>query len=126
MTTSVTVLEALTINQTAAFAALLFFALAGRRRDLLQAPRNTHLFFVTAGIFGAIALVSLFEALKGGPVTVVDPLVGTQPLFTTALAYFLLGDLERITLGLIGGTLLIVAGASMIMMSDVTTALVIP
>ena len=126
MTTSVTILEALTINQTAAFAALLFYALAGRRRDLLRAPRNTHLFFITAGIFGAIALLSLFEALKGGPVTVVDPLVGTQPLFTTALAYFLLGDLERITVGLIGGTLLVVAGASMIMMSDVTTALITP
>lgn len=126
ITTSITVLEALTINQTAAFVVLLSFTLTGKRRNLLQAPRITYLFFITAGIFGAIALMSLFAALENGPVTVVDPLVGTQPLFTTALAYFLLGDLERITWKLIGGVLLVVIGASMIMLSDVTLALSTP
>ena len=58
--------------------------------------------------------------------SVVDPLVGTQPLFTTAIAYFLLNDLERITWGLIGGVLLVVIGASMIMLSDITLALATP
>ena len=126
MTTSITVLEALTINQTAAFMVLLISTLTGKRHSVLQAPRITYLFFITAGIFGAIALISLFAALENGPVTVVDPLVGTQPLFTTALAYFLLGDLERITWKLIGGVLLVVIGASMIMLSDITLALSTP
>ena len=127
MTTSITVLEALTINQTAAFIVLLSSILTGgRRHNLLQATRVSYLFFITAGIFGAVALISLFAALENGPVSVVDPLVGTQPLFTTAIAYFLLNDLERITWGLIGGVLLVVIGASMIMLSDITLALATP
>jgi drug/metabolite transporter, DME family len=122
-TTSITVIEALTINQAAAFAALLAYALAAGGRDVLRAPRATYFFFLLAGIFGAAALLTLFEALNGGPVTIVDPLVGTQPLFTTLLAYFLLGDLERITLSLVVGTILVVIGATMIMVSDVTVVL---
>ncbi|MEE8162317.1 MAG: EamA family transporter, partial [Acidobacteriota bacterium] len=72
------------------------------------------LFFMGSGVLGAIGHFCLFQALDRGPVAIVDPLVATQPLFATVLAYFLLGHLERITLQLAFGTMLIILGASII------------
>jgi drug/metabolite transporter, DME family len=113
--TPLTVEEALVIDQTAGFIGLAAYALARKRRDVLSAPPRTYLFYASAGVLTTIAHLSLFKALDHGPVAIVDPLVATQPLFTTFLAYFLLGDLERITLKLIIGTIVIIVGAAIIM-----------
>ncbi len=102
-TTPLPVLEALVINQTAAFSALAGYGLIWRRSQVLSAPRRSYLFFSISGVLGAIALFNMFEALDRGPVAIVDPLVGTQSLFTILVAYFVLHDLERITLRLIVG-----------------------
>ena len=112
--TDIPVLEALVIDQTAGFIMLGVYALARKRREVLLAPPKTYLFYAIAGILGAIGYLSLFAALDRGPVTIVDPLVATTPLFTTFWAYFLLNDLERITFGLVFGTILIVAGAGIV------------
>lgn len=117
-TTSTTPLEGLTIDQTAAFVGLLIYAYAKKNINVFSAPPKTYLFFTGAGILGAIGHFCLFEALDRGPVSIVDPLVATQPLFATFLAYFLLGDLERVTPKLVIGTLLIVLGASIVMLYD--------
>ena len=118
-TTPLPVLEALVINQTAAFSALAGYGLIWRRSQVLSAPRRSYLFFSISGVLGAIALFTIFEALDRGPVTIVDPLVGTQSLFTILVAYFVLRDLERITLRLIIGATLVVLGASIIISFDV-------
>ena len=112
--TDIPVLEALVIDQTAGFIMLGVYALARKRREVLLAPPKTYLFYAIAGILGTIGYLSLFAALDRGPVTIVDPLVATTPLFTTFWAYFLLNDLERITFGLVFGTILIVAGAGIV------------
>ena len=70
-----------------------------------------------------MALITIFEALDRGPVAIVDPLVGTQSLFTVVVAYFVLRDLERINFRLILGTVLIVLGASIVMSFDINTIL---
>lgn len=117
-TTPLPVLEALVINQTAAFSALAGYGLIWRRSQVLSAPRRSYLFFSISGVLGAIALFNMFEALDRGPVAIVDPLVGTQSLFTILVAYFVLHDLERITLRLIVGATLVVLGASIIIAFD--------
>jgi uncharacterized membrane protein len=117
-TTPLPVLEALVINQTAAFSALAGYGLIWRRSQVLSAPRRSYLFFSISGVLGAIALFSMFEALDRGPIAIVDPLVGTQSLFTILVAYFVLHDLERITLRLIVGAVLVVLGASIIIAFD--------
>ncbi len=122
-TTPLPVLEALVINQTAAFLALAGYGLIWRRSQVLSAPRRSYLFFSISGVLGAIALFTIFEALDRGPVAIVDPLVGTQSLFTILVAYFVLHDLERITFRLIVGATLVVLGASIVISFDVNTVL---
>jgi drug/metabolite transporter (DMT)-like permease len=113
-TTATAPLEGLTIDQTAAFIGLLIYAYSRRTRNMFSAPPRAYLFFMGSGVLGAIGHFCLFQALDRGPVAIVDPLVATQPLFATFLAYFLLGHLERITLQLAFGTMLIILGASII------------
>jgi drug/metabolite transporter (DMT)-like permease len=59
----------------------------------------------------------MFEAFARGPVAIVDPLVGVAPLFTTVFAAAFLRDLERVTVGIVVGALLIVLGGGLIVIS---------
>ena len=114
-TTDVTVLQAVTLNELAALGAMLaFVVVTGRREEVLRSPRATYRYFAGSGLLTAVALLSLFEAFDRGPVAVVDPLAGTAPLFTAVFAAVLLGDLERVTKGLVVGAALIVVGAALI------------
>lgn len=122
-TTPLPVVEALVINQVVAFLTLAGYGLFWKRPQLLSAPSRSYVLFSVSGILGAMALISIFEALDRGPVAIVDPLVGTQSLFTVVVAYFVLRDLERINFRLILGTVLIVLGASIVMSFDINTIL---
>lgn len=114
-TTDVSVLQAVTLNETAALVALVAFVLAsGRREAVLGAPRVTYRYFAGAGLLTAVALLALFEGFDRGPVAIVDSLAGTAPLFTALFAAVLLGDLEQVTKGVVGGAALIVIGAALI------------
>lgn len=112
--TDVTTLQAVTLNETAALVALLGYAIAVNRVDVLKAPPRTYLYFTGSGLLTAIALLSLFEAFDRAPVGIIDALGGTAPLFTTIFSYFLLKDLERVTHGVVIGAGLIVVGATLI------------
>ncbi|QKY21007.1 DMT family transporter [Halolamina sp. CBA1230] len=114
---SVSSLEAVALNELAALAVLAGYAVArGRLRDLREAPKETWAYFAGSGTITAFALLSLFAALghPQGTVAVVDPLAATAPLFTTVFAYFLLGDLERVTRGVVVGAALIVLGVALV------------
>ncbi|WP_053947009.1 DMT family transporter [Halolamina sediminis] len=113
----VTSLEAVAINEVAALAVLAGYAVArGRLGEFRDAPRETWAYFAGSGTITAVALLSLFAALghPQGTVAIVDPLAATAPLFTTAFAYFLLGDLERVTRGVVVGAALIVLGVALV------------
>lgn len=114
--TPTTALEAVALNEVAAMAALVGFALARDRTDVLQAPRRTYAFFAGSGTLTALALLSVFAALAhpAGRVVIVDPLGATAPLFTVLFASFLLGDLESVTRRVATGATLIVAGAALV------------
>lgn len=114
--TAATTLQAVTINEMAAFAGLATYAVATGRLSDLRAPRRSYVYFAGSGLITGIALLALFTAFDqpSGLVAVVDPLVATSPLFTAVFAYFLLGDLERVTRRVVGGALLIVAGAAFV------------
>lgn len=113
-TTETTVLQAVALNEVGAFVGLFGYALVAGRGDVLRAPRETYQYFAGSGLLTAVALLSLFAALARGRVAVVDPLAGTAPLFTTLFAALLLGDLERVTKGVVLGAALIVVGAALI------------
>jgi uncharacterized membrane protein len=114
--TPITPLEAVTLNEVAALVGLGAFVLASGRRDLLRAPRRSYAYFAASGVLTAVALLSLFSALAlpSGRVVVVDPLAATAPLFTALFAALLLGDLERVTRGVVAGAALIVVGGALV------------
>lgn len=117
VSSDVTTLEAVALNETAALVVLAGYAVArGRTGELREAPRETWKYFAASGTITAFALLSLFAAFRHpeGTVAVVDPLAATAPLFTTVFAYFLLGDLERVTKGVVAGAALIVLGVALV------------
>jgi drug/metabolite transporter (DMT)-like permease len=115
-TSPATALEAVAINEMGALLALAGYALVRGRRDVLRAPRRSYGYFAASGTLTAVALLSLFAALAlpEGRIAVVDPLAATAPLFTAVFAFFLLGDLERVTRGIVAGAALVVVGAVLV------------
>lgn len=114
--TDATALQAVALNEMAALGTLGAYALVAARDETFGAPRRSYALFAASGTLTAVALLALFAAFArpGGRVAIVDPLAATAPLFTAAFAYFLLGDLERVTTGVVGGAALIVVGAALI------------
>lgn len=112
--TDVTVLQAVTINETTALFALGGYVLLRKRDALTDPPRHTYRYFAVSGGLTAVALLSMFAAFDRGPVAVVDPITALSPLFTTVFAYFLLRDIERVTRGIVAGVVLVVVGVALI------------
>jgi drug/metabolite transporter (DMT)-like permease len=110
----ITVLEAVALNEVGATATLAVYAVVNGRRDIFDAPRRTYGYFAASGTMTAVALLSLFAALKVGRVVVVDPLAATAPLFTTIFAALFLRDLERVTTKVVAGAALVVFGVTLV------------
>ncbi|MDY6780187.1 MAG: EamA family transporter, partial [Halobacteria archaeon] len=90
-TTPAAVLEAVAVNELAALIGLGGYVLV-RADGFSEAPSRSYGYFAASGVLTALALLSLFEALRRGKVAVVDPLVATAPLFTTLFSYLFLSD----------------------------------
>jgi len=114
--TNATPLQAVAVNETAALVAIVAYAVARGRRDLLHAPRASYWYFSGSGLLTAVALMAFFTAfsLEAGRVAIVDSLAATAPLFTTVFSALLLRDVERVTPGVVLGAVLVVVGAVLI------------
>lgn len=110
----VTALEAVALNETAGFVALAAYAMVTQGRAIADLPRRSAGYYAISGLFTAAAFMALFEALDRGSVSIVDPLYGTAPLFTTVFAYFMLRGVERVTVGIVAGAATIVLGAVLV------------
>ena len=109
-------LAAVALNELGALLVFVgYAAVRGTRRFRSSQPRS-YAYFAASGVFTATALFSVFTALSlpEGRVAIVDSLGSTAPLFTTVFAYFLLRDLERVTVGVVVGALLVVVGAMLV------------
>ena len=102
----------LTGSAIALFWGTLGFSLLAARglRDRSVNFRRGALLFTGAGIFAAIGLIGLFQALERGTVVLVSPVVSVNPLFTLLFAAVLLREVERINLQVVIGALLVVGG----------------
>lgn len=69
---------------------------------------------VVAGACIAVALLALFKALDGGTVSVVGPIIAAQPLAVVVLSWALLHNIERVTLRMVAGAVLVVGGVVLI------------
>jgi drug/metabolite transporter (DMT)-like permease len=71
--------------------------------------------FAAAGLLNGIGLLAMYGAILHGPVSVVAPIVATAPLVTLAVYVFFLRA-ERLTLRLLLGVGLTLAGVWMILL----------
>ena len=80
--------------------------------DLRRASRRSTLFVALGGLSMAMGVSMLYLALSKAPVVVVSPMFALTSLVGLILAHFFLRRLERITLLLIVGTVLVVMGVA--------------
>jgi uncharacterized membrane protein len=67
-----------------------------------------------SGLAEGFAYLTMWRALKLGTVSVVSPLVSSQSIFTVALAWVFLQDLERVTWRIVLAAILVIAGVGLI------------
>ena len=70
--------------------------------------------FALAGLVVAVAFVLMIMATALGKVSIIVPLLSTQPLFALILSFLFLRAQEKITRGVILGTAAIVTGAALL------------
>ena len=100
----------------------LVLAMIGGRnlRGNLRQKKKMVVFLIISGVCSGSAVVSSFFALSMVPVVIAGPLQSTPPLFTLVLSHFFLRKLEKITPRLILGTVLVVAGITLVTIGRVT------
>ena len=81
---------------------------------LAQAPASGRLWFAVTGISNGLATLAMFAAVHRGPITLVAPIVAIYPLVTVLLSAILLKHIA-ITVRIVGGTLLTVAGVALVL-----------
>ena len=84
----------------------------------LKTPKTYLGMMFLSGLCAAGAVIALYFGLSRAPVVVVAPIVSVTPLITLVLAHLFLQHMERITLRLIIGTLLVVGGVCLVILGN--------
>ena len=92
---------------------VLLITLLRKWKDLRIDWKTSRLFYLS-GIFVSIGFMFGFIAFSQGDVVVIGPLASTLPLFSLLLSRILLKKHETITRNIVLGTVMIVAGASIL------------
>lgn len=87
---------------------------SGRRKEILVLNKECLYFYLAAGLAVSLGMVSIYYALDRGQVTVVIPISSTGPLFALTLSALFLRDVERVTMKIVLGASLIIAGVLLI------------
>jgi len=93
---------------------ILLSALSTTMRRSISVSRQSLQLFWKPGLIFCVAHLCEYYALRYGDVSLVAPLMNIEPFFVFIFAYILLRELEKITYKLVIGTLIIVAGVSLI------------
>jgi drug/metabolite transporter (DMT)-like permease len=81
---------------------------------VVQAPWSGQFWFAVTGISNGLSALTLFAAVRNGPITLVAPLVAIYPLVTVALSALMLRHIAM-TARIIAGTMLTVAGVALVL-----------
>ena len=99
------------------FGSLFLYPLA--RQDIskaLESPRRTLWLLIGAGLASTWGVIFVTLALSRAPVVVVAPIVSISPLLTVLLTHLFLRRVERVTPRVVGGTLLVVGGVTLVIL----------
>ena len=83
------------------------------------APKRGFMFMALAGAAGSAGITVFFFAFSYAPVVIVSPISAVNPLIALVLAHLFLQRLERVTLRIVVGALLVVSGVMLITLSNV-------
>ena len=81
---------------------------------VVEGSRSGRLWFMITGISNGISALSLFAAVRHGPITLVAPLAAIYPLVTVGLSAIMLKHIA-ITPRIVAGTALTVAGVALVL-----------
>jgi len=102
------------INATTALVAFTAFLWATGQRDAMACRGPSLRYFIAAGVAENAAVFLTVVALGLGTVSVVAPLTATAPIFVLFLSMAFLRGIERLTVRIVLGTVLIVGGVYLI------------
>lgn len=103
--------------QSSTLSGLILFAgylLASGQTGDLHAPQRSLLYYVAAGLVGAVSWIAIMRAMNLGTVSVVGTIAFSYPLISLVLTWLLLRDQERITGRTVLGCVTIVAGVVLV------------
>lgn len=83
-------------------------------RGSTEINKRTFKLFWKGGLCWCLGHLSLFYALRYGDVSIVAPIANIDPLFVLLFTYLFLKKLEKVSLPLLIGTMMIVIGISLI------------
>ena len=81
---------------------------------MIKTQRKSFAFFGTAALVSTTAQLLTFLSLSRGEVSAVIPLLNTNPLFALLFSSLFLRDVEKITLRVVLGAALMIAGVILI------------
>jgi drug/metabolite transporter (DMT)-like permease len=81
---------------------------------IADAPRPGRFWFAVTGVCNGLSALTLFSAVRHGPITLVAPIVAIYPLVTLLLSAITLRHV-RITPRIVAGTALTVAGVALVL-----------
>ena len=84
----------------------------------VKTSKRAVVYFALSGLGSGAAIIALSFALEKGEVTVVSPIVAVSPLITLILVRLFLERLEKISITLVMGSLLVLGGTVMIVVGD--------
>ncbi|HEV8614700.1 MAG TPA: DMT family transporter [Methylomirabilota bacterium] len=100
------------VNVTAALIAFSAFLVVSRQVGAARCGGWSLLYFALAGLLENLSVFLIVVALSIGTVSVVAPLASVSPIFVLVLSFFFLRGIELLNWRIVVGTLLIVAGVS--------------
>lgn len=95
---------------TLASVALMWLLVLAGVMKIRMAPLPGLGFLALSSVCESLAYLTMWRAMASAPVSIVSPLVHSQPLFTILLAMVFLRDVERMTWRVVVASLLVVAG----------------
>ncbi len=87
------------------------------KRDL-QAPRWSLIMMTMAGVCSSFGILLMFTALARAPVILASPIVASYPLIAMIFTHIFLQQLERVTLRMVLGAILVAVGMTFVVLGQ--------
>ena len=88
------------------------------REPNLRQKKKAVVFIVISGATAGSAVTMYFFALSMAPVAIIAPIAYSYPMFALLFSYLFLGQLEKITMRIVVGTIAVVAGIALVIIGQ--------